>query len=150
MTDATDIIPVVAYLLQENDTIRGYVDDQIIPGLRHARADDYLDGPNSTCIGVRELSETVGAYVGSASSGEYRADLLFEIFVLSRESEAYAKKVAKAVRNLMLQHTATTYGGASYRFSVFDATRRAVYDPQGLWWQETLTYRIKELPFSVA
>jgi hypothetical protein len=150
MPDATDIIPVIVRLLHDTSTIYGYVDGQIIAGLIHDQADAYLGESHKTCIGVRKLSENVSSFIGSGSSGEYRADILCDIFVLSRKSAAYASDVARAIRNLMLQQTSISYGGSSYPLAIWGTGRKPLYDQDGAWWQETITFRLYNVVFNAS
>lgn len=135
-----DVLPIVAYVISNNDDINDTCNGNIIPGLSTTLADSYLaDGP---CVGINEQNENTESYIGSTHSGEYAFDTLLEISSYSKASENTAKQLSLAIRNVLLSHVSTVYGGVTYNFWFTNPSRTSMYDQSGGWWRHILKTRV--------
>lgn len=128
--DNTNQVPVIAFLLSQNDTIRGLVDSQIIPGLRSEPADEYLQKANQTCIGVSEVSEESAGTVGVKVHGRTDFSSVFQLTVISKQSSSYAMQIGKACRNLFTGEIATIYEGENFYMKVQKIGRANFFEPK--------------------
>lgn len=137
-----DIIPVISQILSDNDPINAAAYGNITPGYPATLQDSKLTDDNPTAIWVRDLDMTESGYLGSATSGEYQYDILFQVDVMSLTSQAVAESLRRMASNLLKSTTSKSFGGSTFYFDIRLQSRLATrYDATLSAWVSPLRMR---------
>ena len=141
--DNTNLVPVIAYLLNQDTEINNLVNGQIIAGLRAEPADPYLTGVNETCIGVSEVSEISTGTPGCRIHGRIDFIADFQIDVISKRSAAFALQISKLCRDMFVGDLESVFGGENFQLRVMSVSRNSWYDPGTNQYHDTVTLKGK-------
>lgn len=120
-----DIIPVLAQILSDNDSINAAAYGNITPGYPSTLQDSKLASGTPTALWLRDLDKTESSYIGSAHTGEYLYDILFQVDVMSIGSQAEAEALRRKCENLLKATSSKIYGTDTFRFSISLQSRMA-------------------------
>lgn len=141
MTD-DNLVPVLAYVLEDNATINLAANGFITIGTPGKTAQDAkLEGANQTAIWLRRISKTENAFFNSSTTGEYQYDQLIQVDVLSKLSQSTAYNLADDVESLIKSTTSKVYGTNTYRLPLLLQGRTAFFEPTLEAWVESITFR---------
>ena len=139
---ADNISPIIAQVLSDSSTINAACDGLISSGNPgNTPQDANLEGPHETSIFVRRISKTEEGYLGSVTTGDYKYDLLIQVDVLSKASEATAFDLADKVEALLKSTTSKLFNGATVPLHLSLASRSPQFDDQLGAWLEMLRFR---------
>jgi hypothetical protein len=136
--DNSDFLAVILQVLSDDATINGACDGEIHPGV-HTLANSYLTNTQNTCIIIPdELNENSSAFVGSISNGDWMFDTLIEISVISKgrddhDEQAYAKALARLVRNKLNLDVSVTFNGYSRKIGISGIKVIPQFEPENNW-----------------
>ena len=133
--DSSKIIAVIAQVLSDDATLNGLVDGAIVPGFRRALADQYLQGANQACIGIRNLSKSSQGLPGCATHGGSTQDMLVEIRIITmltttRQDDSYAAAIASRIEDVLKAGIIKTMGSESYQIHVGNINFTPLMDDQ--------------------
>jgi len=113
-----DIIPVLAQILSDNDPINAACYGNVTPGYPATLQDSKLTATNPTAVWIRDLDKTESSYIGSAHTGEYLYDILFQVDVMSVGSQSEAEALRRKCENLLKATSSKAYGADTFRFGI--------------------------------
>jgi hypothetical protein len=124
-----NIIPVLAQVLQDDNTINAACYGHVTPGYPNALQDSKLTSVEPTAIWIRDFDKTEDSYIGSGSSGEYLYDILFQVDVMSIGSQDEAESLRRKCENLLKAARTKTYNLEIWGFGIKLQSRPATrYD----------------------
>ncbi|MFA7164612.1 MAG: hypothetical protein WC124_02030 [Desulfoplanes sp.] len=135
-----DILPVLAHVILEDNSINSLVDGQVAPGDPSTNEDAMLAYPNKTCIIVSELMSESHHEMGNE---ETASDAQVDISIISKNSKAYCRQVSNLVKDFLLDDINITWDGASIYLLDFGVMRHSLYDPALSQWRDVLTVSFK-------
>jgi len=122
LVDISAYVSAVAQRLQDDSTLNALCDGQIIPGFRRAAADQFLEGTQRACIGIRSLSKNSQPLGGAAYHGGGKHDQLMEIRIITllsatRQDDSYAYAIGAEVERLLRSGFDQELNGVTYHIS---------------------------------
>jgi hypothetical protein len=122
MVDISKYVNAVAQHLQADDALNAMVNGQVISGLRRSNADQYLEGAQQACVGVRSLSKNSQPLGGAAHHGGGKHDQLMEIRIITmlsatRQDDSYAYAIGAEVERLLRYGFSETLDSIVYNIS---------------------------------
>lgn len=122
MVDISAYVSAAAQHLQADPTLNALCDGMIIPGFRRAAADQFLQGAQGACVGVRSLSKNSQPLGGAAHHGGGKHDQLMEIRIITllsatRQDDSYAYAIGAEVERLLRHGFSEILNGTIYNIS---------------------------------
>lgn len=137
-----NIIPVLAQVLSDDDTINAAAYGNITPGYPATLQDSKLTTTTPTALWLRKLDKTESGYIGSANSKEYYYDILIQIDVMSLTSQAVAEDLGRLAENLLKSTTNKAFNAETWLFSAYLHSHTCRYDDVLCAWVDVIRMRV--------
>lgn len=136
-----DIMPVLAKILEDDDSIRTACYGNITPGYPATLQDSKLTPTTPTAIWLRDIDKTESGFIGGT---DYVYDILLQVDVMSLTSQYEAESLRRLCENLLKSTSTKSYGGSTWRLAIRLQSRPgARYDNDLSAWVAMLRMRAK-------